>query len=123
MMTIATNPNAIKVLTNKGVPVPANQTAAIYRSPQPEREPPTGNGKNEANAAAKDTSHPNVIAAGAGHYRNQGGVNNDFKDHKDRAHDQRIDHTATEEIHLAEAIESQCHNIDGKERIHKCVED
>src|SRR6202011_1328752 len=65
-----------------------DQNVGVDRGPEPEREPPPGDGEHEANAAAKDAALPGIITAGPRHYADQLRIGN---------HQERHEHTGKQD--------------------------
>ncbi len=74
------------------------QHVCIQRHPQPEDEPPPGDGQHKADPASQDAALPDVIAACTRHGRDQAGIYDHLKDRENTANHDRSGQVAFEVV-------------------------
>ena len=92
--------------------------------PVPEDEPPSARGEDEADPAAQHAADPDVVAAGPGHGRHEGGVGDRLKEQVAAGKDHRPQEAALrDEDRVREDEEAERDEVDREERVDERVPD
>ena len=99
------------------------QHLAVERRPEPQDEPPAGDGQDEADASVEDAALPDVVAAGARHGRDQAGIDDHLEDGEDRADDDAGRQAATQVVAVREDEQTQRNQVDRERGVDEGIED